>query len=64
MGIGSWATLENLYKTIGLTYFVVGMNTEGLGDSIFAFKTESSERNQESYITTRLCITRSTQEER
>lgn len=64
MGNGSWATLEYLDTKIGLTYFAVGMNTQGLGDPALAFKTASSEKNQESYRTTRLSTTRSTEEER
>lgn len=60
---GKWQ-LEYLDTKSGLTYFAVGMNTQGLGDPVLASRTTSSEKNQESYSTTRLCITRSTEEER
>lgn len=52
MGNGSWATLKYLDTKIGLTYFAVGMNAQGLGDPALDFKTATSEKNQESYRTT------------
>lgn len=61
MGNGSWATLEYLDTKTGLTYFAVGMNALGLGDPVLAFKTATSEKNQESYRTTTLCFIRSTE---
>lgn len=61
---GTWATLEYSEAKIGLAYFAVRMNTQVVRDLVLAFKTASSEKNQESYRNTELRINRATEEER